>query len=150
MAFLRHSRLVRFQGCGGGPNALFSVSQHDDLLASLLNAYADIFEELRGLPSQRRHDHRIHLLPGTAAVAVRPYRYPQLLKDEVKRQCTDMLTQDTIQPSTSPFSSPMLLVKKADKSWHFCVDYRALNEKTVKDKFLIPVVDELLDELHGA
>jgi hypothetical protein len=76
--------------------------------------------------------------------------YPQLLKDEVERQCTDMLAQGTIRPSTSPFSSPILLVKKADKSWRFCVDYRALNEKTVKDKFLIPVVDELLNELCGA
>jgi hypothetical protein len=126
------------------------VSQQDDPLASLLNAYVDIFEEPHGLPPQRRHDHRIHLLPRIAPVAMRPYRYPQLLKDEVERQCTDMLMQGTIQPPTSPFSSPVLLVKKADKSWRFCVDYCALNEKTVKDKFPISVVDELLDELWGA
>jgi hypothetical protein len=150
MAFLRNGRSVCLHGCGGSPNTLCSISQQDDMLASLLNAYVDIFEELCGLPSQRRHDHRIHLLPGTAPVAMRLYRYPQLLKDEVERQCTDMLMQGTIRLSTSLVSSPVLLVKKADKSWWFCVDYRALNEKVVKDKFLIPVVDELLDKFRGA
>jgi hypothetical protein len=78
-----------------------------------------------------------------------PYRYAHLQKEELESQCANMLHQGVIRPSSSAFLTLVLLVKKHDGSWRFCVDYMALNSKTVKDKFPIPVVDELLDELCG-
>lgn len=82
-------------------------------------------------------------------MAVRPYQHAQLQKDELERHCADMLQQDIIRLGTSAFPSPILLVKKHDGSWRFCMDYRALNSM-IKDKFPISVVEELFDEPYGA
>jgi hypothetical protein len=121
-----------------------------DLLLDLLQEFSSLFQDLTGLPPSRQRPHRILLLPGTAPVVVRPYRYAHLQKAELEKQCVGMLVQGVIRPSSSAFSAPVILVKKADDSWWLCVDYRASNEKTVKDKFPIPVVQELLVELRGA
>ncbi|XP_047943164.1 uncharacterized protein LOC125190006 [Salvia hispanica] len=117
---------------------------------NLIERFADIMKEPKGLPPSRASDHKIALKDERTVINVAPYRYARYQKDEIERQVKDMLETGLIRPSLSPFSSPALLVKKKDGSWRFCVDHRALNDATVKDRFPIPTIDDMLDELHGA
>ncbi|KAL1546909.1 hypothetical protein AAHA92_23444 [Salvia divinorum] len=119
-------------------------------LQSVLEKFVTVFDIPTGLPPPRKWDHKIHLPPGSKPVNVRPYRYPYFQKSEIERQVKEMSTQGVIRHSTSPFSSPVLLVRKKDGTFRFCVDYRALNATTTADNFPIPTADELFDELNAA
>lgn len=116
----------------------------------LLQQFSELFEKPKGLPPQRPFDHAIPLLPGAQPVNVRPYRYNPEQKNEIEKQVADMLANGIITPSCSPFASPVLLVAKKDFTWRLCGDYRHLNAITVKNKYPIPVVDELLNELASS
>jgi hypothetical protein len=153
MSFWHFNHRVRWHGVAGTGTSQLRVCSKEaarELLDLLLTEFEDIFASPAGLPPPQARDHRIHLLPDTAPVAVRPYRYPLLHKDELERQCHQLEQQGLIRHTTSAFSAPVLLVKKGDGTWCLCVDYWALNERRVKNKFPIPVIENLLDELRGA
>lgn len=109
-----------------------------------------MFAWLEELPSRRSIEHHIHLKKGIDLVNVHSYRYAYQQKEELEKLMDEVLTSGVIRPSTSLYSSLALLVKKKDGSWRFCVDYRALNNVTISDKFPIPIIEELFDELNGA
>jgi hypothetical protein len=119
-------------------------------IQQLLSEFPQLTKPPTELPPQRHCDHAIPLIEGAQPINVRPYHYPPALKDEIEAQVDAMLQQGIIQPSTSPFNSPVLLVRKKDKTWRFCVDYRYLNALTVRTAFPIPVFEQLMDELAGA
>lgn len=125
-------------------------SDMPEKLQQLLLKYHKVFSVPTSLPPQRDCDHRIILQPNSQPVKVRPYRYPHSQKNEIEIMVNQMLQDGLIEHNSSPFSSPVILVKKKDGTWRFCTDYRALNALTVKDAYPIPTVDELLDELNGA
>ena len=109
------------------------------------------FEEPTELPPHREgHDHKIPLLEGSNPVNQRPYRYALYQKTEIDNMVQSLLDAGKIQTSSSPFASPVVLVKKKDNSWRLCVDYRNLNSMTIKDCFPIPLIEDLMDELGGS
>jgi hypothetical protein len=112
--------------------------------------FEEFFQEPIRIPPSRSHDHSIILKEDTSLISVCPYRYPYYQKSEIKKLIKELLAMGTIRPNQSPFSSPILLVGKADGSWRMCVDYHALDKEIVKDNFPILVVEELLDKLHGS
>lgn len=122
----------------------------DEQIEKILQQFASVFQEPQELPPFRTQDHHIRLKEGSQPMNIRPYRYPYVQKEEIEKIVKEMLSNGIIQASNSPYVFPVLLVKKHDGTWRMCVDYRALNSATVKDKFPIPAIDELLDELHGS
>ncbi|XP_056850923.1 uncharacterized protein LOC108825184 [Raphanus sativus] len=120
-------------------------------LERLLDSYTDVFDEPSTLPPYRAgFNHKIPLEAGSNPVNLRPYRYSSIQKDSIDKMIQDMLSQGIIQYSASPYASPIVLVKKKDGSWRLCVDYRGLNKQTIKDKYPIPLLEDLLDELGGS
>ena len=113
--------------------------------------FPDIFpEEIPGLPPVREIDFTIELLPGTAPISIAPYRMAPAELGELKIQLQELLDKGFIRPSVSPWGAPVLFVKKKDGSMRMCIDYRKLNQATIKNKYPLPRIDELFDQLQGA
>jgi hypothetical protein len=113
--------------------------------------YPDVFpDEFPGIPPDRDVEFVIELQPGTAPISKRPYRMPPKELAELKTQLQELLDKGYIRPSTSPWGCPALFVKKKDGSLRMCVDYLPLNAVTIKNKYPLPRIDVLFDQLAGA
>ena len=122
--------LVEFNGIKNCVSEAIVPSDLQDLFAY----YTDLFQQQLQLPPHRVQDHAITLKEKPDPINVSPYRYPYSQKNEIERSVHDMLKAGIIQPSVSPFSKPVILVKKKDESWRFCVDYRAFKKAMVHDR----------------
>jgi hypothetical protein len=113
--------------------------------------FPDVFpEDLPGLPPERDVEFVIELKPGTAPVSRRSYRMPPNELAELKKQLQDLLEKGFIRPSSSPWGYPAIFVKKKDQTLWMCMDYRPLNEVTIKNKYPLPQIYILFDQLTGA
>ena len=116
-----------------------------------MNDFADVFpDELLGMPLDRDIEFLIVLLPGTAPIAKRPYRMGVNELEELKKQIKELLEKGFIRPSSSSWGAPIIFVDKKDSTMRMCVDYRSLNEVTIKNKYSLPRIDDLFDQLKGA
>jgi hypothetical protein len=113
--------------------------------------YLDVFlDELPGMPPDRDVEFVIELQPGTAPISKRPYRMPPKELTELKTQLQELLDKGYIRSSSSPWGCPALFVKKKDGSLRMCVDYQPLIAVTIKNKYPLPRIDVLFDQLAGA
>jgi hypothetical protein len=124
----------------------------DPRTSSLLKDFEDVFptDLPTGLPPSRAVDHHIELVSGAEPPSRATYRMSPVELDELKAQLGDLIAKGFIRPSKSPFGAPILFVNKSDGTRRMCVDYRALNKLTIKNKYPLPRIDELFDRLHGA
>ncbi|KAJ0476778.1 putative nucleotidyltransferase, Ribonuclease H [Helianthus annuus] len=117
----------------------------------VVNEFLDVFpEDFPGLPPEREVDFKIELYPDAKPVAKAPYRLAPTEMRELMVQIQELLDKGLIRPSVSPWGAPVLFVKKKDGSMRMCIDYRELNELTVKNRYPLPRIDDLFDQLQGA
>jgi hypothetical protein len=118
---------------------------------SVVEEFMDVFpEELPGMPLEREVEFYTDLIPSTAPIAKRPYHMAPTELMELKLQIVELQQKGYIHPSSSPWGAPVLFVTKRDGSMSMCIDYRSLNEVTIKNKYPLPRIDDLFDQLQGA
>ncbi|MCO5612167.1 hypothetical protein L7F22_066429 [Adiantum nelumboides] len=129
-----------------------NMSALDENRKAFLDQFSECFSNSlpEELPSERLEDHYIDLVPRSSPPNRPPYRVSAAQQKEITTLVNELLEKGLIQPSSSPFCSPVLLVQKKDGSWRMCIDYRALNKNTIKNRFPIPRIDDILDRLQGA
>ncbi|GJR74056.1 putative reverse transcriptase domain-containing protein [Tanacetum coccineum] len=117
----------------------------------IIRDFPEVFpEDLPGLPPPRQVEFRIDLILGAAPVARAPYRLAPSEMKELSKQLQELLEKGFIRPSSSPWGAPVLFVKKKDGSFRICIDYRELNKLTIKNRYPLPRIDDLFDQLQGS
>ena len=117
----------------------------------IVRDFPEVFpDDLPGLPPARQVEFQIELIPGAAPVARVPYRLAPSELGELSKQLTELIEKGFIRPSSSPWGAPVLFVKKKDGSFRMCIDYRELNKLTVKNRYPLPRIDDLFDQLQGS
>nr|GFC26877.1 retrotransposon protein [Tanacetum cinerariifolium] len=123
-------------------------SIHDQPIVS---EFPNVFpDELSGIPPVREVEFNIELILGAEAISKAPYRMAPIELKELKDQLQELLERGFIRPSVSPWGAPVLFVKKKDGSMRLCIDYRELNKITIRNRYPLPRIDDLFDQLHGA
>jgi hypothetical protein len=117
---------------------------------ALLQKHEQVFKDIPpSRPPDRGFEHSIELEEGVQAVITTPYRHPEVYKDKIEKTIKELLKLGHIRPSSCPYASSVVMVKKQDGTLRMCIDYWALNKKTIKNRFPIPRINELMDELLG-
>ena len=117
----------------------------------VVKEFGDVFpKDLSDLPPDREIEFSIDMLLRTSPVSMAPYKMAPAELSELKKQLTKLLEKGFIRPSVSPWGAPVLFVKKKDGSMRLCIDYRKLNQVTIKNKCLLPRIDDLFDQLRNA
>ncbi|XP_038973019.1 uncharacterized protein LOC120105044 [Phoenix dactylifera] len=127
-----------------------SCRELESQMGKLLGEHAGLFKEACGLPPKRAVEHEIQLISDSTLPNLGMYRNSVLENEEIKRQVNELLEGGVIKPSSSPCGSPVVLVPKKDGGWRMCIDYRALNKITIKNRYPLPRIDDLLDQLKHA
>ena len=141
------------KGCGAFMAYVINTKERKSEVKDVLVVcdYPDVFpEDLPGLPPDRQVEFRIDLVPGAAPVARAPYRLAPSEMKEMMSQLQELLDKAFIRPNSTPWGATVLFVKKKDGSMRMCIDYRELNKVTIKNKYPLPRIDDLFDQLQGA
>ena len=127
-------------------------AQHREKLKEIIDEFKDVFPEKLppGRPPERSVEFEVKLEEGSKPPSRPPYRLGPAEQDEMEAQIKDLLAQGFIRPSASPFGAPVLFAPKKDGRWRMCFDYRALNKQTIKDRYPLPRIDELMEWLGQA
>ena len=117
----------------------------------IVKEFPDVFpDDISGLPPDREVEFTIDLIPGTKPISIPPYRMAPVELRELKAQLEELLNNGFIRPSISPWGAPVLFAKKKNGSLRLCIDYRQLNQATIRNQYPLPRIDELFDQLQGS